>query len=111
MPLARSVASSAAPSSTAIASARATSSAMASTSGRLTVTDPEAIPSGTSTIATTDTAVATVSPLVVSIVRAQRRFATLWLRTSTMHPREVEAASARSTISCGVLIGLPPARC
>jgi len=72
------------------------------------VTEPAAVPPSTSTSAITVTDVLSVSPFVVSVLRAQRRLAMLRTCTSTMQPREDDAARVRSTISWGAITDRPP---
>ncbi len=109
-------ASSAGPASRAAASAARTS---ASTSARVTAsraTTPEAVPWAPATVAITVSRRPRVTPLVVSALPAQRRFAVDSSSTSTTQPSARESSRACSTSSCGVLFcedisDPPPAAC
>jgi hypothetical protein len=65
----------------------------------LPVTDPAAVPPSVSTNEITDTVTACMTPLVVSVLLAQRRFALLRTRTIATHRSLRDAPRARSTSS------------
>ena len=110
----RSRASSAVRAASAAVSAARTMSSSASAVTALRVTVPLAAAVPDPAIATTVSSRERIVPLVVSELFAQRRLASLRSVRITTHPSVLESASARSTVSCGVigwLIGRPPARC
>src|SRR5258708_18337822 len=72
---------------------------------RETVPTP-AVPSLRRSIAITESERVAATPLVVSVLPAQRRFAVEDSSAMTTHsPPALAAASARSTVSCGVIKG------
>ena len=109
-----SAASSAGDPARAAASAACTSAVTCSGVEALPETDPVATPPGTAAklITVTDTSV--ITPLVVSVLLAQRRLALVTSRTIAMQSSAVEDASACSTSCWGVLrrevISGPPRR-
>ena len=74
-------------------------------------TVPAAMPAPPSTKETTTTCRERIAPLVVRLLLAQRRLASELSTTKVTWPSAVEAASARSTISCGGELGHRPASC
>jgi hypothetical protein len=71
---------------------------------------PAAVPVALFTVAITVTSRVWETPLVVSVLFAQRMLASLVSVAITMHPSALERASARSAVSWGELNARPPAR-
>jgi hypothetical protein len=81
-------------------------------------TTPVAVPSLPPIVAITVSCRPRITPLVVRVFAAQRRFASLDSCAITMQPSLVDSCSARSTTSCAftpvtvvLLIGPPPPGC
>ncbi len=112
-------ASSADRASWALASAARTIDSTSSRPTLLRETTPAAVPSCPPMVAITVRVRPRVTPLVVRVLPAQRRLASLLSSAITTQPSAVESSSARSASSCGrsaepvdaVLIGPPPPRC
>ncbi len=86
----------------AAASAASTSVRTCAVVVALALTEPLAVPEPAPTNDTTVTDTPCMTPLVVSVLFAQRRLALLESRTRTMQESAVDAFSACSTRSCGV---------
>ncbi len=101
-------ASSAGPLSAAARSAARTRSSIWSGVTPARATMPVEMPSGLWSIAMTVSWRDRVTPLVVSVLPAQRRLALLDSPAMTTQPFVRDRASARSTVSCGVVTSRPP---
>ena len=111
----RSAASSAGEAARAAASAARTSSVTCAWEAALPETVPTCTPWLPRTKETTETSMPCMTPLVVSVLLAQRRLALVESRTITMQSLETVACSPCSTRLCGVtcwlLTGRPPGWC
>jgi hypothetical protein len=101
-PVTSSAASSASLPASAAASAARTTPSTWSREAALADTDPVAVPDPVAWKATTVTVTECITPLVVSVLLAQRRFALVESCTITTHWSDVEVTNACSTRSCGV---------
>jgi hypothetical protein len=102
-PVTSSAASSAADPDRAAASAASTSAATCAGELALPVTEPVRIPSVALMNEMTVTLMPCITPLVVSVLLAQRRLALVLSETMTMQSSAVEATKACSTSACGVV--------
>ncbi len=111
----RGCASSAGPAPRAAASAARTRGSSSSLVTAERETTPDAVPSRPSTVATTVSVRPRVTPFVVSALPAHRRLAVDSSSAITTQPSARDSSSARSTISCGLLVRAlidpPPAWC
>src|SRR4029079_5466203 len=102
-PVTSSAASSAADPDRAAASAASTSEATCPGELALPVTEPVGIPSAALMNEMTVTLMPCITPLVVSVLLAQRRLALVLSETMTMQSSAVEVTRACSTSACGVV--------
>jgi hypothetical protein len=110
------LASSAGAAARAAASAARTSSSTSAWVVALPVTEPTDVPPACLTNDTIETCTPCITPLVVSVLLAQRRLALVESRTIATQSSLIDAATACSTSDCGLmpwgrLIGRTPGWC